>query len=85
MGRYGKCKVVKYGYNLELKWLTYDGTGKVFSKGDKLVVRGTWSCDLDSGKEAAGGVVDFWWEQATRQKRYLVPRRRAVLVVYPGK
>jgi hypothetical protein len=85
MGRYGKCKVVKYGYNLELKWLTYDGNGKVFSKGNKLVVRGTFSCDLDGGKEARGGGGDFWWEQVSRQKRFLVPRGRAVVVVYFGK
>ena len=82
-GRYGKCKVVKYAYDLELKWLTYDANGKVFSKGDRLVVRGTFSGDLDGGKEGRlGQKADFFWEQATRVKRSIVPRNGAVLMVY---
>jgi hypothetical protein len=47
----------------------------VHSKG-QLVVRGTWSCDLDSGAETAAG-ADFWWEQDTDVKRYLAPRNGA--------
>jgi hypothetical protein len=83
-GRYGKCKVVRHGYNQGRKWLTYGPDGRAFSKGDKLVVRGTWSCDLDRGRETnAGAGASFWWEQATPRRRFLVPRRKAVFVVYP--
>jgi hypothetical protein len=83
-GRYGKCKVVRHGYNLELKWLTYGPDGRAFSKGDKLVVRGTWECDLDRGRETgAGAGASFFWEQATPRRRFLVPSGRAVFVVYP--
>ena len=38
----------------------------------RLVVRGTWTCDLDSGAETNAG-ADFQWEQDTDVKRYLAP------------
>jgi hypothetical protein len=86
--RYGKLKVVEYGYDLAVKWVTYDGKGGVFSKGDKLVVRGTWSCDLDAGVEgdpAAPAKDDFWWEQVDQAVRRLVFRNGAVFAVYSPK
>ena len=86
-GRFGKVKVVEYGYNLTLKWVTYRPDGSVFSKGDKLVVRGTWTCDLDHGTEGRRGRSrpDFWWEQVDRVKRRWVPQNGARFVVYRGK
>lgn len=48
---------------------------KVYSEG-QLVVRGTWSCDLDIGAESQEG-TDFWWQQVTEIERYLVPRNGA--------
>src|SRR5262249_28665759 len=54
-GRYGKLKVLEYGYNLAVKWVTYDKEGGVFSNGDRLVVRGTWEYDLDYGVEGDKG------------------------------
>ena len=42
----------------------------------RLIIRGTWSCDLDSGAETSTG-ADFFWEQATGVKRYLVPKNGA--------
>jgi len=86
-GRYGKVKVVEYGYNLTLRWVTYKPDGTVFSKGDRLVVRGTWSCDLDHGMEGGRGKSrpDFWWEQIDMVKRRWVPQNGARFVVYRGK
>jgi hypothetical protein len=48
---------------------------RVHSNG-RLIVRGTWHCDLDSGAETDAG-ADFWWEQDTSVKRYLVPQNGA--------
>ena len=51
----------------------------VLSSG-RLVIRGTWSCDLDSGAETNAG-ADFFWEQATNVKRYLAPKNGAAFFV----
>jgi hypothetical protein len=83
-GRYGKCQVVKYDVNLELKWLTYDGTGNVFSKGDQLIIQRTYHCDLDAGKQCGRdqqAEADFMCVQYTAQKRAIVPENGAVLHV----
>ena len=55
----------------------------VHSRG-RLVVRGTWMYDLDSGVEASAGAAagaDFQWEQATDVKRYIAPLNGAVFFV----
>jgi OmpA-OmpF porin, OOP family len=86
--QYGKLKVVEYGYDLKLKWVTYAEDGSVSSKGDSLVIRGTFTCDLDKGveggKDSDKSKDDFWWEQNTRTTRSLVFRNGAVFVVYPN-
>jgi hypothetical protein len=46
----------------------------------QLVVRGTWSCNLDEGAETNTG-ADFWWEQDSATKRYLTPKNGAVFFV----
>ena len=84
--QYGKLKVVEYGYNLKLKWVTYAKDGSVVSKGDSLVVRGTWSCDLDKGVEGDEDTAakdDFWWEQKTETARSLTFSNGAVFTVFP--
>ena len=53
----------------------------IYSQGN-LVIRGTWSCDLDQGLETETG-ADFWWEQETETIRYIVPRNGARFCV-PG-
>ena len=47
-------------------------TPKVYTEG-QIVIRGTWSCDLDAGSETTSG-ADFFWEQVNGVERYLVPR-----------
>lgn len=49
----------------------------VHSRGS-LLVRGTWLCDLDAGRETNSGTgEDFWWEQVTSRVRYLTPKSGA--------
>jgi len=80
-GRLSKVLVEKYGYNLILSWVTYEATGEINSQGQNLRIRGTWSCDLDRGKESSEG-ADFWWEQVTERKRFLVPKNGAVFAKF---
>ena len=46
----------------------------------RLVVRGTFMCDLDTGAETTTG-ADFWWEQVTPVKRFLTPKNGASFLV----
>ncbi len=77
-GRYGKFIVEaldKSANNkLTIAWVTYRSDGRVYSSGSKLVIRGTWTCDLDAGVEgAATKDIDFHWEQLTSLVRQLSP------------
>lgn len=77
------CKflVEQYGYNLMLSWTTYERDGEVYSHGKQLTVSGTACCDLDQGE--VGGRSpdkDFFWNQATKVERYLVPENGAAFV-----
>lgn len=80
-GRYGKLQIRKYDYNLTIRWTTYDRNGRVHSTGSNLVIRGTWSCDLDEGIESNTS-ADFWWQQETSRERYLTPKNGAKFVVW---
>jgi hypothetical protein len=85
--RYGKLKILEYGYNLTIKWVTYDKDGGVFSKGDHLIVKGTWSYDLDYGVEGGKGKskVDFWWEQVDKTERFWTAKNGAAFALYEEK
>lgn len=80
-GRFGKLLVKAYGYNLTLRWFTFNPNGTLHSKGDNLVIRGTYMCDLDSGRETQSA-SDFWWQQATATERYLNPQNGANFALY---
>ncbi|MGQ9571389.1 MAG: hypothetical protein ACUVUQ_11250 [Thermodesulfovibrionales bacterium] len=80
-GRFGKLLVKAYGYNLTLRWFTFNPNGTLHSKGDNLVIRGTYMCDLDSGREIQSS-SDFWWQQATATERYLNPQNGAHFALY---
>lgn len=71
-GRFGKFQVLEYGYNLTLRWVTYDRDGRVHSRG-KCTIRGTFDADLDEGGEATSAAADFLWKQVTATERYTVP------------
>ena len=80
--RFGKLKVVNYGYDMTVKWVTYDKDGVPFSKGNRLLIRGTYVYDLDRGVEADTSKGDIWWEQVDRKVRRLVAQNGASLMVY---
>jgi hypothetical protein len=87
-GRHGKLKVVEHGRDLTVRWVTYEKDGTVASKGDKLTVRGTFTAELDAGKQAERtdrAKADFWWEQKDKTTRFLVPMNKAEFVVYGPK
>ena len=79
-GHYAKLMIKENGHTLVISWITYDENGQVQSQGNDLKIRGTFLCDLDSGREAAEG-ADFWWEQANVTERYMVPTNGAQLAV----
>ena len=85
--RYGKLKILEYGYNLTIQWVTYDKDGNVFSKRDHAVVKGTWEYDLDYGVEGDKGKskVDFWWEQVDETNRFWIGQNGAAFLVYEPK
>lgn len=78
-GRYGKMKILSYGYNLTIKWVTYNSDGSVFSNGENLLIKGTWNYDMDYGIEetSSSSLADFWWEQVDSTIRYIVPKNSA--------
>jgi hypothetical protein len=75
--RFGKLQILDYGYNLGFRWNTFAGDGSVYSAGDYLEIRGTFSADLDAGIQSAhddpANVPDFWWNQLTDEIRYFQP------------
>ena len=83
--RLGKFIVEQYGYNLTIGWVTYNADGSVYTSGSGLLIRGTWQCDLDEGREADVG-ADFWWRIHTATTRSLLPVNgaRFNLVYRPG-
>ncbi len=83
-GQYGKLQVVEYGYNLTVRYATYDNRGRVASSADKLVVRGTYLVELDTGRETDGKPgSDAWWEQQDGTVRAWTPMGKAVFGLYP--
>ena len=80
-GRYGKFIVEDFDSSnreLTIAWTTYNANGTVYTSGAGLVIRGTFSCDLDLGLETSSIKYDFSWVQATISKRYLLPANGAV-------
>ena len=71
------------GYNLYLRNLrVYNANGSIHLEKDSLVIRGTYLCDLDTGRETSYD-ADFWWEAVRSGVNYLVPRNNArVCIAY---
>lgn len=65
------------GDNLQLRNLrVYNSNGSMHLTLDSLVIRGTWLCDLDTGRETSTN-ADFWWEAVSPGVNFLVPRNGA--------
>ena len=82
LGRYGKFIVANLDKSqnnqLTIAWVTYEAGGSVYSSGSGLIIRGTWSCDLDEGQEGpAAGDRDWSWAQISSTTRRLYPQNGA--------
>ncbi len=79
-GRFGKFMVENYepagSYDMVLRWVTYNADGSVYSHGTRLIIRGTWTCDLDEGLETATG-KDWSWVLQSSTVRRLFPHNGA--------
>jgi hypothetical protein len=80
-GRYGKMQITHYGYDLILKWTTFNANGTSYTAGSNLKIRGTYACDLDLGRESDTS-SDFWWEQVTSIERYLSPEHGTRFAIF---
>lgn len=73
-GRYGKFMVENYepaeNHRLTIRWVTCTSWAYVKSHGTNLVIRGTWSCDLDEGLETTTG-QDWNWMLVSATERRL--------------
>ncbi len=87
MGLFGKFRVKLFqpgvSNDLYIEWVTYFIDGSVYSSGSNLLIRGTWSCDLDAGIEVVSDPSqDFFWNQQTSSERYIQPQNGAILSLY---
>ena len=77
---FGKFMVENYeptgSHDLIIKWVTYNTDGSVYSHGTRLIIRGTWSCDLDEGLETTTG-KDWNWVLQSSTVRRLFPQNGA--------
>ena len=78
-GRFTKFLVESWGYDLGLRWATYDADGSLHSSGTGLLIRGTWACDLDEGLETDED-CDFRWDQLSGTERRLTPQNGALFL-----
>jgi hypothetical protein len=79
-GNYGKLQVIEYGYNLLVRWQTYTPNGRKLMGADQMVIKGTWTYDLDYGIEAkfSKSAADFWWRQRNKVVRSWMFRGGAI-------
>ncbi|GEM_PF-3039630 len=82
-GRLGKLLIKSSETDLILAWVTFDSAGTIHSRGDNLIIRRTYTCDLDTGRESQAS-ADFWWQIASASERYLTPRNGAAFAIYIG-
>jgi hypothetical protein len=80
-GRYGKLEVVEPGYDLTIRFATYEPSGAIRASSDRLVVLGTFLVDLDSGAIVSES-ADFQWSQRTETVRTLDPLNGAVFGIW---
>ncbi len=79
-GRLGKFLVTALdpasNNQLTISYVTYSADGSIYKSGTGLIIRGTYSCDLDEGLET-GTDRDFAWVQSTSTTRYIDPTNGA--------
>jgi hypothetical protein len=81
-GNLGKMQILKYGYNLRFRFITYRRDGGILVRRDNALVKGTYLYDLDRGRSPNGGTTaDLFWEQADNVHRYLVFGKRSSFTI----
>jgi hypothetical protein len=80
LGRFGKMLIEMHGPDITIGWTTYNAGGSVYTSGSGLLIRSTWSCDLDEGIETAAD-RDFWWVNQDGTIRYLSSQNGAIFVI----
>ncbi len=79
-GRFGVAEAYA-GDNLTLRNLrVYNSNGSMHLTLNSLVIRSSYLCDLDTGRETSTG-ADFWWEGVRPGVHFLVPRNGATACV----
>lgn len=79
-GRYAVAEAYA-GDNLYLRNLrVYNSNGSMHLTRDTLVIRSSYLCDLDTGRETSTN-ADFWWEGVSPGVHFLVPRNSATACI----
>jgi hypothetical protein len=79
-GYLGKMQILKYGYDLAIKVVTFNADGSILAQADSLIIHGTFSCNLETATEAGSG--DFFWHQMSTVLRALEMTSPAKVAVY---
>jgi hypothetical protein len=77
-GNLAKAKVVTYGYDLQIQWVTWAPPGQAASivSTGMWTLQGTWSFNFDTGAQVSSW-GDVFWDQHTATVRSLDPQNLA--------
>ena len=67
-------------YQLTFKAITYNMDGSIYNEDSGVIIRGTWSADLDNLIEAPINeteIRDFFWQRVNSTTTYLTPQNTA--------
>jgi hypothetical protein len=82
-GNYAKLQV-QSGTDLRIVRLTvYNRDGCIVRTASNLIIRSSFSCDLDNASESWTR-VDFWWNAISPSEYYLEPQNTAAFHLYEG-
>lgn len=86
-GRFGKFRVVSINtavnYELTIAAVIYNNDGSIAEQTDALVIRGTWSCNLEALAEETDPLkMDFHWGRANATDTYFSPENGAKFMKY---
>lgn len=86
-GTYGKFEVVSINLaqnaSITINVVLFNTDGTIKSTTNSIVVRGTYSCDLDIPAEQSSGLqIDFFWSRPTKFDTFLEPKNSAVFLKY---
>lgn len=80
-GNYAKLQVHS-GDDLTItRMVVYNPAGCIIRRANNLVIRSSFSCDLDNAAESSTG-ADFWWHAISAGVHFLEPQNSAVFRLY---